>query len=71
MNEISWIRELSPQDFAGLGLNQIAYVREVEHEGQKGYAIYAADGERLTVVPTHEAAIAVIVRNDLEPVTVH
>ena len=71
MNEISSIRELSPQDFAGLGLNQIAYVREIELEGHRGFAIHAADGQRLTVVPTHEAAIAVIVRNDLEPVTVH
>jgi hypothetical protein len=71
MNEMSWIRELSAQDFAGLGLNQIAYVRPIEHDGQKGFAVHAANGQRLTIVPTREAAIAVIVHNELEPVTVH
>jgi hypothetical protein len=72
MNEETWIRELSAQDFAGLGMNQIAYIRVLEGEGeQKEFAIHAADGQRLTVAPTREAALVIILRNDLEPVTVH
>lgn len=65
------LEEMSPSDFASLGLQELAYVKPVEVEGGTGYAIYAADGTQLTVVDDRETAFAVIRQNDLEPVSAH
>jgi hypothetical protein len=40
-------------------------------DGNQGYAIFAADGSQLAIVPTREIAAAVIRQHDLEPVSVH
>ncbi len=62
---------LSPQDFEALGLNEIAYVKPVVEDGQNLVAIYAADGQRLALLTSHEAAWAAIRQNDLEPVSLN
>ena len=62
---------LTTQDFASLGLGQIAYIRTVSVNGQEGYAVHAADGTPLTVLANREAAMGVIVQNDMEPLSAH
>lgn len=59
------------QDLLALGLNHIAYVKGVEVDGQRLYAVHAADGSRVTVLPKREVAIAVILGNNMEPMSVH
>ncbi|ALG70724.1 hypothetical protein VY88_05570 [Azospirillum thiophilum] len=67
----SQLRQLSPQDFAGFGLGDVAYVRHVEVDGTLAFAIHAADGTPLSVVAERDLAFAAIVQNDMEPVSVH
>ena len=66
-----FLRHLSPRDFATFGMNHIAYVKPVEVKGAKGFAIHAADGTPITVLPRRDDAFAAIRQNDLEPVSVH
>ena len=62
---------LTAQDFASLGVGQVAYVRTVSLNGQVAFSVHAADGTPLTVLANREAAMGVIVQNDMEPVSAH
>ena len=64
-------RDLSPSALAMLGLPDVAYVKPVEINGVTGYAVYAADGNQLTVLEDRDSAFATILENDMEPVSVH
>ena len=71
MNNAEAVRRMSPQALSGLGVSDLAYVKPVETDGQRLFAVHAADGTQIAVVPTHEVAVAMIRRHDLEPVSVH
>lgn len=62
---------VTPQDLMALGLNEVAYIRPVVENGQKLFAVHAADGTRMGLMPTREIAIGALVQNDLEPVPLH
>ena len=65
------IRQLSPEDFAAFGVDHVAYVKPVTVNGVAAFAVHAADGTPLTVLPDREVASAAVRQNDLEPVSVH
>mgnify|MGYP005655723103 CR=1 FL=1 len=56
-------------DLRGLGMNHLAYLRKDEMDGIKGFAICAADGSVLGFAPSRAQAIAAIMQNDLELVS--
>ncbi|HLF58691.1 MAG TPA: DUF1150 family protein [Alphaproteobacteria bacterium] len=62
---------LSQQEFALLGMNDLAYVRPVEVEGQSNFMIHAADGSLLGVGDSRELAMAAARRHGLDPQIVH
>jgi len=63
--------ELPAEAFLALGAPTLAYVKAAEINGQKGYAIFAADGSMLGAAPTRELAFAAARQHDLDPVSVH
>lgn len=67
----SFLRHLSPTDFAALGMHDMAYVKETDINGARAYAVHAADGTQLTVMENRETAFAACVQNDLDPVSAH
>lgn len=67
----SFMRHLSLTDFAALGLHDTAYVKETKIDGERAYAVHAADGRQLTVLDSRETAFAACVQNDLDPVSAH
>ena len=71
MNNAEDIRRMSPSDLMALGVSDLAYVRPVEIEGQSLFAVYTADGTQVAVLPSREAAVATILRHDLEVVSIH
>ncbi len=71
MTNVESIRQISQQDLMALGVSDFAYVKPITVEGQNLFAVYAADGTQVTVLPTREVAIATILRHDLEPVSIH
>ena len=71
MNRIEWLKNISPREFALLGMNDMAYVRRVVANDEPGFAIHSADGTQLALVPNEDIAYATIRQNDLEPMSVH
>ncbi len=64
-------RTLSQKDFAAFGVDVVAYVKPIAVNGMTGFAIHAADGTPLTIVPVREAAFAAVRQHDMEPLSVH
>jgi hypothetical protein len=62
---------LTPADFVALGVDDVAYVKPVVVNGARAYAIHAANGQHLAVVPNRDLALATVRQNELEPVSVH
>ena len=65
------IHDISPQQLAMLGVQQIAYVKPVVLNGTTAYAIHAADGSPMAVAAERDAALAAIVQHEMVPALVH
>jgi hypothetical protein len=65
------VRDLTPMQFAQLGLKQVAYVKPVIFNGSQGFAIHAADGSPMAVAPQLETAIGAILQHDMAAALVH
>lgn len=62
---------LSAEDFAAFGVDHVAYIKRVEEDGAVTFAVHAADGTPLTVLPNRDIACAAVRQHDMEPVSVH
>ncbi len=71
MNVAEKLRHISPQDFAAMGVQQIAYIRPVVVNGVTAYAIHAADGTQIGMAPQRDLAFAAVIQNELEPASLH
>ena len=71
MTRIPETEPLSEGALAMLGMPLIAYVKPVTIDGHTAYEVHAADGSRLAVLPTSEAAIGAAIQNDLEVLSLH
>jgi hypothetical protein len=67
---IASLRALSPHDWLGFGVGAVAYVRPVTIEGEKVFAVHAADGTPLSVARSFDVACASVRQDDMEPVSV-
>ena len=65
------VRELTPLQFAQLGVKQVAYVKPVIFNGTQGFAIHAADGSPMAVAPQLDTAIGAILQHDMLAALVH
>ena len=65
------LRQISPQEFALLGMQDVAYIRRVVVNDEAGFAIHAADGTEVAVLPSRDLAFATVRQHDLEPLSVH
>jgi hypothetical protein len=65
------LRQISPKEFALLGLNDVAYVKRLVANDEVSYAIHTADGTQIAVLADRDVAIATIRQNDLEPLSLH
>lgn len=66
------LKQLSPREFLGVGMDQIAYIRPVLLDGDMaGFSIHAADGTQLSIVSSYNDAVMAARTSDLYPVTVH
>jgi hypothetical protein len=65
------LKNLSASDLLVFGLNDIAYLKPAEVNGQSVYAIHAADGSQLAFVANREVGFAAMQQHELEPVSLH
>jgi hypothetical protein len=62
---------LSPAQFAELGVDRVAYVRPAVIDGRTVYAIHNADGNEMGTMAGRDVAFAAVKQHDMEPVSVH
>lgn len=65
------LREMSPQDFAMVGMQQLAYVKPAVVNGVTGFSIHAADGTQIGLAPSRDIAFAAVRQHELEPLSLH
>lgn len=65
------IRHISTQQLAQLGMQQIAYVKQVTVNGSAAFAIHAADGTPMAIAGGLDVAVAAIVQHEMVPAQVH
>ena len=71
MNTLENVRAISTQDLMALGLTDLAYVKSVTQGETELFAIHAADGRQVALLPNRDAAEMTIRQHKLEPVSVH
>ncbi|MBI3453493.1 MAG: DUF1150 family protein [Rhodospirillales bacterium] len=72
MNQAIAFNQMSVQDFAALGVQDVAYVKPVVMAGDAvRFAIHAADGTPVAVLDNREVAFAAVRQHGLEPVSLH
>ena len=71
MTPVVKLRQISPQEFATLGMQAVAYIKRITENDTIVFAIHAADGTQLAVLPDRDTAFATVRQNDIEPVSVH
>jgi hypothetical protein len=71
MKEFERIRHMSSRELALFGMQDLAYVKPVLVNGITAFAVHAADGTQVTVLPDREIALATVRQHDLEPLSVH
>ena len=69
--QLQRIKDLSPQDFAALGMQHVAFVKRIEAKGQVSWSIHLADGSQIAVADDRDVAFAAVRQQDLEPLNVH
>ena len=71
MDRIERIRQLSARELALFGMQDLAYVKPIMVDGTLAYALHAADGTQIAVLPDRDVAFATVRQHDLEPLSVH
>jgi len=65
------IRHLSAGDLAVLGVQEVAFVKQIIVNDEIAYAVHAADGTQMALMADREIAFAAVRQYGLEPVSVH
>jgi hypothetical protein len=71
MNTSDKLRTISPQEFALLGMQDLAYVKRVTVEDETAFGIFAADGTQVALLPDRAVAFATVRQHEMQPVSVH
>lgn len=71
MKELERIRHMSSRELALFGMQDLAYVKPVLVNDVTAFALHAADGTQIAVLPDREIALATLRQHDLEPLSVH
>jgi hypothetical protein len=71
MVTIEQIRKISTDDLLTLGMREVAYLKDMEVDGNTAVAIFAANGQQLALLPDRNSAITAAVENGLATVTLH
>jgi len=64
-------KPLTEAEWQAFMVNQVAYIKPVQENGQSVFGIYAADGRQLALIGDRDTAFAAVLSHDLQPVSVH
>ena len=71
MTELERIRALTPQDLLNLGIKDVAYLKDVEVDGETAVGLFAANGQQIGVMEDRQTAVAAAWQNGLAAMTLH
>jgi hypothetical protein len=71
MTGLEKLRHFSEQEFAHFGMQDVAYVRAILVDDHTAFAIHAADGTQVAILPDRDGALATVRQHELEPLSVH
>ncbi|UUX51753.1 DUF1150 domain-containing protein [Nisaea acidiphila] len=71
MTEQTDVRRMSAQDFAALGMFDIAFVKPVMSSGGATYEIHTADGQLVADAPSWDEAVLLIQENEMQAARIH
>lgn len=71
MKQFEPIRHMSAHELALFGIQDVAYIKRVLVNNAVAYAVHAADGTQIAVLPDRGVAFATVRQHDLEPLSVH
>jgi hypothetical protein len=71
MDTLANPRHMSPKALAGLGVQDVAFIKRVTVNDEIIYAIHAADGTQMGLMANRDIAFAAVRQHGLEPVSVH
>jgi hypothetical protein len=71
MKGFEHFRQISARELALLGMQDLAYVKPTVVNGVVAFAVHAADGTQIAVLPNREVAWATLRQHDLEALSVH
>ena len=71
MDRIERIKQMSANELALFGMQDLAYIKAVVVDGTTGYAVHAADGTQIAMLSNRDVAFVTVRQHDLEPVSVH
>jgi hypothetical protein len=71
MKGFEHFRHMSARELAMLGMQDLAYVKPTVVNGVVAFALHAADGTQIAVLPNRDVALATLRQHDLEPLSVH
>ncbi len=71
MTASALFKHMSPSDLETWGIDALAYVKPIDLDGKIVFSIHAADGDPLAIVTERDVAYAMVLKNDLEPLSVH
>ena len=62
---------IPPQALAEWGVGEYAYIKLEKIDGKRLFVVHAADGESLVAADSYSLAAAMVIQNDLMPVSAH
>ena len=63
--------QLSAEDFAALGVQQVAYVKPIARDGATLFEVHAADGTAVALMESFDIALAAVHQHGLEAQRLH
>jgi hypothetical protein len=71
MKDFGHIRHMSSHELAIFGMQDLAYIKPVIVNGVTAFAVHAADGTQVAVLPDRDVALVTVRQHDLEPLSLH
>jgi hypothetical protein len=71
MNDVEYLRTISPEELALLGNDEIVYLKTVIVDSKTACAINRANGQQVAIMKDFDTAIAVAIDNEFLPFSVH
>ena len=65
------IHHITAEQLGQLGVSQIAYIKSVTVDGAAAFAVHAADGTPMAIIPDRATAFAAVVQHEMFPASVH